>query len=563
MLSWRGLLGLLILVTLGLQGVATLSAVPSAPSAEAAAPHALTPWSMALDGRLFEVFETGSVGIFTGPGAVTDGYNSYYAGEINYGWGCNPWPKKSKGLLNVLGRSLWTSSKTGESYFSVSRNGATARPPQEDGYGCPPFSHESRIVTRSSVGIPRLTEGITLLHFWYHYRTEAYGGASSVDVAISADNGYSWTSLEGWVGSAGWQEKVFNLTQYAAGSSIKLGFGGALICDLECSYDLVVDDVQITVYPDGYPTPTPTPIYSPTPLPTRTPTNTPSPTNTPHAGQFQDVPPPQPFYAYIECMGLYQIISGYPCGGPFEPCVPDTKPYFRPGNPVTRGQVSKMLSLSVGWTDPVPSTQQTFEDVAPISTFWVWIEQLAGRGTIGGYPCGGAGEPCVDPHNRPYFRPNANLTRGQFAKIAAQAAGYRETPTGQTFADVPSATTFWVWVEQVAGHGVVGGYPCGGVGEPCLPPSNRPYYRPGSAVTRGQTAKILTNTFLPGCPSPTPTVTPTETRVPLDNDTPTPSSTVPPTHTPTPTITGTPPTATPTTTHDVAVRAQVTTTPYR
>ena len=88
----------------------------------------------------------------------------------------------------------------------------------------------------------------------------------------------------------------------------------------------------------------------------------------------------------------------------------------------------------------------------PGSTFWLWIERLARRGFIGGYACGSVPtEPCLDPLNRPYVRPNANLTRGQLAKLDAQAAGYTQILRGQTFADVPLASTFWVWVEQVAG----------------------------------------------------------------------------------------------------------------
>ena len=38
------------------------------------------------------------------------------------------------------------------------------------------------------------------------------------------------------------------------------------------------------------------------------------------------------------------------------------------------------------------------------------------HGVIGGYQCGGPGEPC-DSENRAYFRPYNTLTRGQLAKI--------------------------------------------------------------------------------------------------------------------------------------------------
>jgi hypothetical protein len=281
------------------------------------------------------------------------------------------------------------------------------------------------------------------------------------------------------------------------------------------------------------------------------PSPTATPTRTPHAGQFEDVPPGSTFYDFVECMGTHGIISGYPCGGPGEPCYSPPKPYFRTNNNVTRGQVSKMVASAAGWTDPVPSTQQTFEDVPPGSTFWLYIERLAGRGAVGGYPCGGPFEPCVAPANRPYFRPNNNLTRGQLAKIVAEAAQYTETPTGQLFEDVPPTNTFYLWVERVGSRGIVGGYPCGGPGEPCNPPGNRPYYRPVNNVTRGQTAKIVTNTFFPNCqtpPSPTPGGPPPPTETAGVGATPSATSTLTETPGVTMTPTGPPLTATPTAT---------------
>jgi hypothetical protein len=53
--------------------------------------------------------------------------------------------------------------------------------------------------------------------------------------------------------------------------------------------------------------------------------------------------------------------------------------------------------------------------------FYVCIERVASRGIVEGYLCGGTGEPCVVPTNRPCFRPNNNATHGQMAKIAAEA----------------------------------------------------------------------------------------------------------------------------------------------
>jgi hypothetical protein len=211
---------------------------------------------------------------------------------------------------------------------------------------------------------------------------------------------------------------------------------------------------------------------------------------------FADVPPGSTFYDFVQCLACQGIVGGYPCGGPGEPC-PGT--YYRPGINVTRGQVSKIVSEAAAFTDPVPPTQQTFEDVAPGSTFALWIERLSGRGIIGGYPCGGAGEPCIAPGNRPYFRANNNVTRGQLSKITSGAAGWTETPTAQTFEDVPPTGTFYLWVERMAGRGIIGGYPCGGAGEPCSAPGNRPYFRPNNSATRGQMSKIAANSFFPNC----------------------------------------------------------------
>jgi hypothetical protein len=237
-------------------------------------------------------------------------------------------------------------------------------------------------------------------------------------------------------------------------------------------------------------------------LAARTGCGTGGPTPTPSSGctvSFNDVPVGSTFYTFVRCLACRGIVGGYPCGGPGEPC-PGT--YYRPANNVTRGQVSKIVSESAGFNDPVPSTQQTFQDVAPGSTFQLWVERLAGRNVIGGYACGGAFEPCVAPDNRPYFRPNNNVTRGQLSKIVAGAAGWTETPTAQTFEDVPPSNTFYVYAERVASHGVVGGYACGGAGEPCVAPDNRGYFRPANNATRGQLSKIAASAFFPNCQTP-------------------------------------------------------------
>jgi hypothetical protein len=212
------------------------------------------------------------------------------------------------------------------------------------------------------------------------------------------------------------------------------------------------------------------------------------------------VPLGSTFHTYIICLACQGVISGYPCGGPGEPCNSSNDPYFRPNNPVTRGQLAKIVSQSAALNDPVPGAQQTFQDVPPASTFWLYVERLALHNAMNGYPCGGPGEPCLPPNNLPYFRPNTGATRGQFSKIVSNAAGFTDNiPAGHyTFADVPENSSFHLYVERLLLNrpGAMSGYPCGGPGEPC-DSQNRTYFRPANNVTRGQTAKIATNVFFP------------------------------------------------------------------
>jgi hypothetical protein len=64
------------------------------------------------------------------------------------------------------------------------------------------------------------------------------------------------------------------------------------------------------------------------------------------AGQcFTDVPPGNGFYTNVNNLYMDNIIGGYPCGGPGEPCDPDNRPYYRPANLVSRQQMSKFVDL--------------------------------------------------------------------------------------------------------------------------------------------------------------------------------------------------------------------------
>jgi hypothetical protein len=216
------------------------------------------------------------------------------------------------------------------------------------------------------------------------------------------------------------------------------------------------------------------------------------------------VPPNSTFYTYIECLACRGIINGYANG------CETGNPCFRPENNVTRGQMAKIVSNSAGFTEPAGAQQ--FEDVLPGSTFYDFVWRLAARGIVTGYVCGGVGEPCVGPGNLPYFRPNNNVTRGQLSKIVAEAAGLTQPVGAQQFEDVLPGSTFYDYIWRLTSLGIMNGYPCGGVGEPCVGPGNLPYFRPSASATRGQASKIVSNTFFLECqpvaPSPTATAIP-------------------------------------------------------
>jgi TolB protein len=194
---------------------------------------------------------------------------------------------------------------------------------------------------------------------------------------------------------------------------------------------------------------------------------------------FSDVPAGSTFYDYINWITCHSIASGYADGT------------FRTNNNATRGQISKMVANAFRWRLEAPvGGNYSFTDAPPGSTFFLYIEAAYREGIVSGYPCGGAGEAC-DPQHRPYFRPNRNVTRGQIAKIISNAALYEDAPVGQAFQDVAPGSTFYTYTQRIASRSIINGYPCGGAGEPCVPPTNRPYFRPNANATRGQLSKII------------------------------------------------------------------------
>jgi hypothetical protein len=119
------------------------------------------------------------------------------------------------------------------------------------------------------------------------------------------------------------------------------------------------------------------------------------PVNTTGGPHFTDVPADYWAYPYIET--IYNrppagtVISGYDDGT------------FRPGNNLTRGQLTKIVVLSEGW--PLDTTGGPhFTDVGTTNPFYAFIETAYNRGIISGYADG-------------TFRWGNPITRGQTAKV--------------------------------------------------------------------------------------------------------------------------------------------------
>jgi hypothetical protein len=99
-----------------------------------------------------------------------------------------------------------------------------------------------------------------------------------------------------------------------------------------------------------------------------------------------------------------------------------------------------------------------------------------------------------------------SLTGGSWSKSAAASGISDQSPEAaicvgtpvQCFADVLPGSSFFDNANHLYEQGIVGGYACGGAGEPC-DASNRPYYRGGNNVSRAQMTKFVDNArTLPG-----------------------------------------------------------------
>ena len=148
----------------------------------------------------------------------------------------------------------------------------------------------------------------------------------------------------------------------------------------------------------------------------------------PATGTFADVDSSSVFYQLIETAAARGLVSGYTCGGinpqtgAAEPCTAGNRPYFRPSNFVTRGQLAKIVVLGAAFPLINPPTP-TFTDVPRTDVFYQSIETAVCHGIISGY-------------SDNTYRSNNYAFRGQIAKIVYLAV---TNPQGTCPAATPLA----------------------------------------------------------------------------------------------------------------------------
>lgn len=144
----------------------------------------------------------------------------------------------------------------------------------------------------------------------------------------------------------------------------------------------------------------------------------------------------------------------------------------RPEAGITRAEVATIFYrlLKEDVRDRVTSDVNDFSDVASGDWFSVTVSSLAQMGVIAGYEDGS-------------FRPNAPITRAEFAAIATRFFAERGVTYNEgLFADITGDEWFADVVAAAAERGLLGGYPDGTV-------------RPNATITRAESCAVVNRTL--------------------------------------------------------------------
>ena len=155
----------------------------------------------------------------------------------------------------------------------------------------------------------------------------------------------------------------------------------------------------------------------------------------------------------------YSYIVGYPDGT------------VQPNGKITRAEVATIFFrlLSDDTREAFWSTTNDYSDVTADKWYNNAVSTLSRLGVISGYPDG-------------TFRPDASITRAEFAKIAVSFCKYGSTTYSGCFSDVKASDWFSTCVETAKTSNLIAGYPDG-------------TFRPNNAITRAEACTIVNRTL--------------------------------------------------------------------
>lgn len=173
------------------------------------------------------------------------------------------------------------------------------------------------------------------------------------------------------------------------------------------------------------------------------------------------------FWASQSILGLSEagIINGYP----------DST--FKPENPVTRAEFTKMALLSLELKEEKPENP-TFPDVPKDHWSYSYIEGAVKAGLIKGYPDG-------------TFKPDGQVTKAEEMAVAVRGKKWETvTPSVFHFSDCQADAWFAPYVESALAQGIVK------IPDPniALMENGTPRFEPNLPATRAQTAVFLART---------------------------------------------------------------------
>ncbi len=215
------------------------------------------------------------------------------------------------------------------------------------------------------------------------------------------------------------------------------------------------------------------------------------------AATFPDVDSSHPNHAAIAFLRDRGVINGFPDG------------YYRPQNPVTRGEILKILMRAAGHTNLPSVNSDPFPDVSSSHVFASYIQTAVQLGIVRGYDDG-------------LFRMDRTVSRIEALKmlLLANRIDINTLPRGASYSDIEIGAWYEPYAKYALDHGLVNAF-------------SGNTLRRDELLNRGLVAEMVYRFYndRPELLPTTPTTTP-----PSASPTPTPTSTTtPPTPTPSPT----------------------------